>query len=82
MRARISSKGQLVIPQAIREARGMTEGVEVEVVEVPGGVLLQLAGGPKASTLDALVGCTGYRGPPKSLAAMTAAIRRGAKAQR
>lgn len=82
MKARISSKGQLVLPKALRQSRGMVEGAEVEVEEVPGGVLLKLVRGPEEASLADLVGCTGYQGPPRTLQDMEFAIRKGARARR
>ena len=79
MRTRISSKGQLVLPKEIRERRGMLEGMEVEVEEVPGGVLLKLVRGAEDASLDELLGATGYRGPTKTLEDMERAIREGAR---
>jgi AbrB family looped-hinge helix DNA binding protein len=82
MRARVSSKGQLVLPKAIRKSRDLVPGSEVEVEEVPGGVLLKLVRGPRPVSVDNLLGCTGYRGPAKTLDDMDEAIARGARARR
>ena len=82
MRARVSSKGQLVLPAEIRRSRNLGPGSEVEIEEVPGGILLRLVRGPEAASLDSLLGCTGYRGPRKSLKAMEAGIAEGARARR
>jgi AbrB family looped-hinge helix DNA binding protein len=82
MRARISSKGQLVLPKAIRKSRDLVPGSEVEVEEVPGGVLLKLVRGPRDVPLDDLLGCAGYSGPAKTLKDMEKAIARGARARR
>jgi AbrB family looped-hinge helix DNA binding protein len=82
MRARISSKGQLVLPKKIREARGLGPGSEVEIEEVPGGVLLKLVRSSEEASLEDLLGCTGYRGPRRTLEDMEAAIREGARARR
>jgi AbrB family looped-hinge helix DNA binding protein len=82
MKARVSSKGQLVLPKEIRDKRGIGPGTEVEIEEVPEGVLLRLVKGSKVVTLRDLVGCTGYRGPRKSLEEMAAAIQKGARAAR
>lgn len=82
MRARVSSKGQLVLPAAIRRARGIGPGSIVEIEEVPGGVLLRLVRSPAEASLDDLVGCTGYRGPRKTFKDMEEAIRKGAEARR
>jgi len=82
MRARVSSKGQLVLPTEIRRRRGIESGSEVEIEEVPGGILLRLVRGPVATSLDDLLGCTGYAGPRKTLKDMEEAIREGARARR
>jgi AbrB family looped-hinge helix DNA binding protein len=82
MRARVSSKGQLVLPAEVRHRRGIEAGSEVEIEEVPGGVLLRLVRGPIAASLDDLLGCTGYTGPKKTLQDMEEAIRQGARARR
>ena len=82
MRARVSSKGQLVLPKAIRERRGFDAGSEVEIEEVPGGILLRLVRPGGTTDLASLLGCTGYVGPRKTLEEMEAAIREGARRQR
>ncbi len=82
MRARVSSKGQLVLPKEIRDKRGLVPGSEVEIEEVPAGVLLKLVRGPEEASVDDLLGCTGYRGPRKTLDDMVLAIREGARARR
>lgn len=82
MRARVSSKGQLVLPKEIRESRGLGPGSEVDIEEVPGGVLLKLVRGPTQVSPEELLGCTGYRGRKKTLQDMQEAIRQGARARR
>jgi AbrB family looped-hinge helix DNA binding protein len=82
MRARVSSKGQLVLPTEIRRRRGIEPGSEVEIEEVPEGVLLRFVRGPVAASLDDLLGCTGYTGPRKTLQDMEEAIREGARSRR
>jgi AbrB family looped-hinge helix DNA binding protein len=82
MRARLSSKGQLVLPKEIRERRGLGLGSEVELEEVPGGVLMKFVRGPEGATLDDLIGCAGYRGRRRTLDEMAAAIGEGARARR
>lgn len=82
MRARVSSKGQLVLPKEIREARGLGPGSEVDIQEVPGGILLKLVRSPEQTSVEDLLGCTGYRGPRKTLKDMEEAIREGARARR
>ena len=40
-RARLSSKGQLVVPKTVRDAHGWGPGTEIEFVESGEGVLLR-----------------------------------------
>jgi AbrB family looped-hinge helix DNA binding protein len=40
-RARLSSKGQLVVPKTVRDAHGWGPGTEIEFVESGKGVLLR-----------------------------------------
>jgi len=82
MRARVSSKGQLVLPKNIRESRGLGPGSEVDIEEVPGGVLIKLVRGPAQVSAEDLLGCAGYRGPRKTLQEMEEAIREGARVRR
>jgi AbrB family looped-hinge helix DNA binding protein len=79
MKTRLSSKGQLVLPKDVRAKQGWTEGTEIEVEETPGGVLLRLVGPARGSSLEDLLGCTGYRGPRVTVEQMDAAIARGAR---
>jgi AbrB family looped-hinge helix DNA binding protein len=79
MKTRLSSKGQIVLPKVLRERHGWKEGTEVEVEEVEGGVLLHFTPAARASSLDDLLGCSGYRGPRRTLAAMGDAVVRGAR---
>ena len=79
---RLSSKGQVVIPKAIRAARGWESGAELAVEDTAEGVLLRpVRLFPSTSVADVL-GCAGYRGPRKTLADMEAAIAEGAKRSR
>jgi AbrB family looped-hinge helix DNA binding protein len=87
-RARISSKGQLVLPKAVRDAYGLDAGSEVEV-ESAGDVIL-LRPRPKKErktyTLDEVAGFLKYDGPPVTLDDMKRAVdeeaRRNWNAQR
>lgn len=42
IRAKISSKGQVVVPKDIRDRMGFAEGTEVEFLETADGVLIKL----------------------------------------
>jgi AbrB family looped-hinge helix DNA binding protein len=76
---RLSSKGQIVIPKALREARGWEAGSKFVVEEVADGLLLKEIKPFAPTTLEQVIGCTGYRGPKRSLEDMEAAIIKGAR---
>jgi len=78
---RLSSKGQLVLPKAIRDADDWTEGTEFIVERVPEGVLLRPLRPLPATRLEDVIGCVGYRGRARSLADMERAIAGGVKAR-
>ena len=79
---RLSSKGQLVLPKAIRDADNWSEGTEFLVERVAEGVLLRPLRPVSPTRLEDVVGSAGYRGPARSLADMQRAIAQGAKASR
>jgi AbrB family looped-hinge helix DNA binding protein len=82
MITRLSTKGQLIIPRGIRTKKGWRAGTELVVEDHGGFVALRPAQVLPATELDDLVGCTGYRGPARSLADMEAAIAKGARRRR
>ncbi|MDP2802022.1 MAG: AbrB/MazE/SpoVT family DNA-binding domain-containing protein [Phreatobacter sp.] len=71
---RLSTKGQVVLPKAVRDAKNWPSGTELEVVPHPEGVLLRTPAVAKRYTLDDLAGCLKYDGPPVSIADMNTAI--------
>jgi AbrB family looped-hinge helix DNA binding protein len=79
---RLSSKGQVILPKAVRESRNWQPGTEFTVEEVDDGVLLRPVKPFKPTTLEEVVGCTGYRGPAKTLDDMERAVARGVKERR
>jgi len=79
---RLSTKGQLIIPKEIRERHGWTAGVELLVEDRGDSVILRRVDDLPETTLDDLVGCTGYKGPTRSLEEMEAAIAQGARERR
>lgn len=48
MKTHVSSRGQVVIPQHVREILHLKEGTELEVEVEDGHVILKKAGGPAA----------------------------------
>ena len=78
----VSSKGQVVIPKAVRDLHGWTSGT-VLVVEVQGdAVLLRPAPAFPRTTVDDLLGCLPYPGEAKTQEEMDAGIAEGARRSR
>jgi AbrB family looped-hinge helix DNA binding protein len=77
---RLSSKGELVLPKAIREAGGWAEGTEFSVERVPEGVLLRPLRPFPVTRLEDIVGCAGYGGRRRSLADTQRGIAKGVNA--
>ncbi len=71
---RLSTKGQLILPKAIREKLKWHPGTELVIEDTAEGVLIKPAPKAKPSTLDQLVGALRYHGPPMSLEDMDAGI--------
>ncbi len=70
----LSSKGQVILPATIRAANQWQAGVQFAVENTVDGVLLRPIKSVPATTLDEVIGCTGYKGKPHSLADMDKAI--------
>ena len=78
-KTKLSSKGQVILPKAVRAARNWEAGTEFAVEEVPGGVLLRpLRPFPPAS-FDEVFGCLKYKGPAKTLGQIENAIAKGVR---
>ncbi len=73
---RLSSKGQVIIPKAIRDARRWEAGLELAVVETPDGILLKPSAPFPATRLDEVAGLLRGRVTPRSDAEIGAALRR------
>ena len=83
--SKLSVKGQVVLPAAIRAAKAWQAGLQFEVVSTAEGVLLKplLPIAPFASTrLADVFGMAAYSGPKRSLAEMDAAVLAEAARQR
>jgi len=76
---RLSNKGQVVIPKAIRVLHGWKPGIEFVIENVGDGIKLKPMKPYKETTIEEVIGCVGYKGPKKSLKDMEAAIAKGAK---
>jgi len=74
---RMSSKGQVIIPKALREIHHWEEGQELIAIDMGDGILLKPKKPFSETTLDNVAGCLKHRGTPKSLEEMEDAIRQG-----
>lgn len=79
---RLSSKGQVIIPQAIREANRWSTGIESDVKDTDDGILLTTRSPFKKTKLENVAGCIEYRGCKKTLKDMQEGIAKGVKASR
>ena len=70
----VSTKGQVILPKAVRDQRGWTPGTKLTVEQTPDGVILKPEPLFPPTTLDDVYGCLKWEGPPISLEEMDAAV--------
>ncbi|HEX6833131.1 MAG TPA: hypothetical protein VF132_06315 [Rudaea sp.] len=70
----VSTKGQVILPKAIRSKRHWSAGTKLVVEETPEGVLLKAAPLFKPTQIKDVYGASSYKGPPVSIEQMDAAI--------
>lgn len=75
----VSTKGQVILPKAIRDALKWDAGTRLSVENTKDGVLLKARPLFRPTTIDEVYGCLKYDGPPLSIEEMDAAIVREAK---
>ncbi|MBW1997826.1 MAG: AbrB/MazE/SpoVT family DNA-binding domain-containing protein [Deltaproteobacteria bacterium] len=78
-KTRLSNKGQVVIPKAIRALHGWKAGLEFAIEDIGDGIKLKPLKPCKETRIEDVLGCVGYEGPRKSLKDMEAAIAKGVK---
>jgi AbrB family looped-hinge helix DNA binding protein len=71
---RLSTKGQIVLPRAIRTSRAWPPGTEFTVEETDDGVLLRPAGPFPGTRLGQVAGCLRTKRRPATLAQMERAL--------
>jgi AbrB family looped-hinge helix DNA binding protein len=71
---RVSTKGQVILPKAVRERRHWGPGTRLAVEETPEGVLLKAAPLFAPTRPEDVAGMLAYSGPAKALEEMDAAI--------
>jgi AbrB family looped-hinge helix DNA binding protein len=59
----LSSKGQMVLPKALRDQKQWKPGAKLTLEDVPGGVLVKLVEARKKYTVDDVFGMLKYDGP-------------------
>lgn len=70
----ISTKGQVILPKAVRERRDWNTGTKLIVEETPEGVLLRRAPAFKPTPQGSAFGMLKYEGKPKTLEEMEEGI--------
>jgi AbrB family looped-hinge helix DNA binding protein len=76
---RLSSKGQVILPKALRERLRWGPGTRLTAEAAEGGVLLRAAPSFPPTRPEDVFGCLGYSGPPKTIEEMDAGILAEAK---
>ena len=75
----ISTKGQVILPKAIRDQRHWPAGTRLTVEDTPDGVLLKATPAFPETAINAVFGSMRHAGPALSLDDMHAAIAQEAK---
>jgi len=70
----VSTKGQVILPKAIRSKRRWDAGTKLVVEDTPQGVLLKAAPLFKPTRPEEVFGMLKYKGRPKTIAEMDASI--------
>jgi AbrB family looped-hinge helix DNA binding protein len=70
----VSTKGQVILPKALRKRREWDAGTKLLLEETPEGVLLKLAPAFAATAPDTVFGMLQHPGKPRSLEEMDAAV--------
>lgn len=70
----VSTKGQVILPKAIRQRRDWSPGTTLIVEDTPAGVLLRRAKVFPETRPEDVRGMLAYKGKPKTLAEMDAGI--------
>jgi AbrB family looped-hinge helix DNA binding protein len=76
----VSTKGQVILPKAIRESRKWNAGTQLTVEDTSEGVLLKPAALFPETRPEDVFGCLKYRGRPKTIDEMNEGI--GAEVKR
>lgn len=78
---RLSSKGQIIIPKSVRDARKWQTGQELMVLDTDDGILLTPRQAFAPTTIDQVAGCLHQQGLEKTDQEIEAAMKRAARSQ-
>ena len=70
----VSTKGQVILPKAVREGRNWAAGTRLVVEDTPEGVLLRAASAFTQTIPDEVFGMLPTQGPARSVEDMDAAV--------
>lgn len=79
MLTQLSSKGQVVLPKAVRDSHRWAPGTKFTIEDRQDGILLRPAPVATRTKLADVIGCIGYHGPAKTIEEMDAAVLKEAK---
>ena len=71
---RLSSKGQIILPRAVRDRHHWAPGTDFVVEDTGDGVLLRPVKKGRVTRLEDVAGCLKHNGPTVTLEEMDAAI--------
>lgn len=74
MQVRATAKGQVVIPKTMRDALNIKAGTLLTVESRGQTVIYSAVPRPRTHSIDDLIGCLPFAGPPKSLEDMERGI--------
>jgi AbrB family looped-hinge helix DNA binding protein len=75
---KLSSKGQVIIPKALRSRYHWNPGQKITVIDTGDGILLKPSQSFKTTNLEQVAGILKYAGKPISNKEMEEAIKKGA----
>lgn len=75
----VSTKGQMILPKAVRERLGWGPGTRLTVEEAGGRVTLKPESPFESTTFEEIAGCLDYDGPVRSVEDMHSGVRAEAK---
>jgi AbrB family looped-hinge helix DNA binding protein len=77
---RLSSKGQVILPKAVRDLHRWEPGTDFTVEDIGDGVVLRPVKKSRVTRLADVAGCLKYEGPARTVEEMNAAVEAGARA--